>query len=167
MIFFNCAATRFYYRALFPPTPSVLGPCGDYSQLGTPALLKATWIATDLPSNYYKTILTDFLNAEFITRAYDITDLCAIYYSTKGTERCLASKKQTILGHQHNSAHKITSNLLKKRKNKAALQRESNSLPPGLWTALLIDLQPMLWKLNVYWEKFWLYFRQGFLSATF
>lgn len=69
---------------------------------------KATWIVRDLPSNYYKTILTDFLASEFVMVAYNITILCAMSYPAKGV--------MSILGHQHTSAHKITFNLLKKEK---------------------------------------------------
>lgn len=49
--------------------------------------------------------------------AYNITILRATYYPTKGAEWCLACKKiNSILGHQHISAHKTTFNLFQKEK---------------------------------------------------
>lgn len=72
--------------------------------------------------------------------------LCATY-PTKGTEWCLASRKRTVLGHWHISVHRMALSLLKRKIRQHYKGNLYNSLPPGLWTALLIDLQPMIWKL--------------------
>lgn len=79
-------------------------------------------------------------------------------------------KINSLLGHQHILVHKISFSLLKRKIRQRYKVDLCDSLPLGLRTVLLIDLQPTfwnLWFLNSYREKLCLHFRQAFLSASF
>lgn len=56
-------------------------------------------------------------------------------------------KIKSLSGHQHILVHKITFSLLKRKIRQHYKVDLCNSLPLGLWTVLLIDLQPTVWNL--------------------
>lgn len=77
----------------------------------------------------------------------ECTDVCRILSYKRSRVMFSSWKINSLLGHQHILVHKISFSLLKRKIRQRYKVDLCDSLPLGLRTVLLIDLQPTFWNL--------------------